>query len=217
MPTSPRPWISKPRQTAAASAPRVISRLLLSFLLLQGTACDSRTTSVAAIQNLSTDPCTTERVEAEDPLGRGSVPQLTGRVVDDAQLLSPSAEAGLVKTLARLEQQTSDQLVVVTVPDLKGEAIESFGLRVGRAWGIGQKVLDNGVLLIVAPNERMVRIEVGCGLEGLLTDERAKAIIDDALLPRLRASDFEGAAETGVHEISRLLLSDRVRPRARRS
>jgi uncharacterized protein len=145
------------------------------------------------------------------------VPALTGRVVDQAELFSPTVEERLSGRLAQLEQQTSDQLVLLTVADLDGESIDCFGLRTGRSWGIGKKQLGNGVLLIVAPYDRRVRIEVGYGLEGLLTDERAKAIIDDALLPQLRAGNFEEAAETGVDEISRLLLSDRVRPRARRS
>jgi uncharacterized protein len=145
------------------------------------------------------------------------VPKLTGRVVDQADLLSPAVEGHLSARLTQLERQTSDQLVVVTVADLDGEAIECFGLRMGRSWGIGQKALDNGVLLIVAPNDRRARIEVGYGLEGLLTDERAKAIIDKTLMPRLRQAEYEDAAEAGVAEIVRLLLADRDRPQARQS
>jgi uncharacterized protein len=124
-------------------------------------------------------------------------------------------EERLTAQLAELERRTTDQLVVVTTPDLRGESIDSFGLRLGNGWGIGRKDVDNGVLLIVAPNERQVRIEVGCGLEGLLTDERAQSIIAETLLPRLSQGAYEGAAETGVAEIAALLASEPKRPRRR--
>src|SRR5690606_31329664 len=96
-------------------------------------------------------------------------PELSGRrVVDEANLLQPAEEAALTEKLAALEQGSSDQLVVVTVPDLQGYEIEEYGYQLGRHWGIGQNETNNGVLLIVAPNERKVRIEVGYGLEGIL-------------------------------------------------
>jgi uncharacterized protein len=91
-------------------------------------------------------------------------PTLSGRVVDDANLLSPEDEQTLTEELKQLEDKSSDQLVVVTLPSLQGYPIEDFGYRLGRHWGIGTAKLDNGVLLIVAPNERKVRIEVGYGL-----------------------------------------------------
>jgi uncharacterized protein len=143
----------------------------------------------------------------------GGLPALTGRVVDGADLLPAPEEARLAAQLAALEKSTGDQLVVVTVPSLEGEPIEKFGLRLGRGWKIGQKGLNNGVLLIVAPNDRQVRIEVGYGLEGLLTDGRAKAIIDTRLLPRFRHGDFSEAIAAGTRSISALLESDRRRPR----
>src|SRR3972149_11166850 len=92
-------------------------------------------------------------------------PALTGRVVDDANLLSASDKAQLTADLKALEDKSSDQVVVVTVPSLQGFTIEDYGYQLGRHWGIGTKELNNGVLLIVAPNERKVRIEVGRGLE----------------------------------------------------
>src|SRR5581483_5381968 len=99
--------------------------------------------------------------EAAEP----TFPALTGRVVDDADLLSPADEQELTDELKALEDKSSDQVVVVTLPSLQGYAIEDYGYRLGRHWGIGTAKLNNGVLLIVAPNERKVRIEVGYGLE----------------------------------------------------
>ena len=113
--------------------------------------------------------------------------------------------------LAALEADTSDQLVVVTLPSLQGESIEATGLRLGNGWGIGSKDADNGVLLLVAPNERKVRIEVGEGLEGLLTDARA-AEITRTMVPQFKAGHFGGAITVGVDEISKRLRSDQRRP-----
>jgi uncharacterized protein len=106
--------------------------------------------------------------------------------------------------------------VVVTLPDLGGASIEQVGLRLGRGWGIGQKGLDNGVLLIVAPNDRRVRIEVGCGLEGLLTDARASALIQHMLIPLFWKGAYDRAAEAGVAAIEAILQSDPRRPQPRR-
>jgi uncharacterized protein len=141
-----------------------------------------------------------------------TVPELTGRVVDNADLLSAATETEVTRDLAAFEQRTSDQVVVVTTASLEGESIERFGRRLGNGWGIGQEKLDNGVLLLIATNERKVRIEVGCGLEGLLTDDRAAAIIDQALLPLLRAGDFDRAVKAGVARILEVLASEARRP-----
>lgn len=116
------------------------------------------------------------------------------------------------RELADLESRTRDQLVVVTTPRLNGETIEQYGLRLGNGWGIGQKDLHNGVLLIVVPEDRKVRIEVGCGLEGLLTDRRAAAVIDDVLLPRLRRGAYEDAISSGTRAIGHILEQDSRRP-----
>ena len=140
------------------------------------------------------------------------VPPLTGRVVDRADLLTPPVQAKLTAELARLERRTRDQLVVVTVRSL-ARPIEDVGLSMGRCWGIGQKGLDNGVILLVAPHEHKVRIEVGTGLEGLLTDPRAKTIIDETLVPAFRRGRFEGGIEAGVERIEKVLTSDTRRPR----
>jgi uncharacterized protein len=140
---------------------------------------------------------------------------LTGRVVDRAGMLDPATEQALTLKSEALEKTTSDQLVVVTLPSLEGETIEQTGLRLGRGWGIGQKDLDNGVLLLVAPNERKVRIEVGYGLEALLTDEQAGAIIREqvGLFKNGRSAD---AIVLGVDRIDALLRSNTQRPQYRR-
>jgi uncharacterized protein len=128
-------------------------------------------------------------------------PELTGRVVDEAGLLSEAARTGLVQRLEAHERETSNQLVVVTLASLQGYAIEDFGYQLGRHWGIGQAGRDNGVLLIVAPNERKVRIEVGYGLEGALTDALSSQIIQNEILPRFRADDFEGGLLAGADAV----------------
>lgn len=140
------------------------------------------------------------------------VPKLTGRVVDEAKLISPPVQAKLNEELRQLQAATSDQMVVATVPSLGGRSIEETGLAFGRCWGIGQKKLDNGVVVLVAPAEHKVRIEVGYGLEGLLTDPRAAQIIERDMVPRFKAQQLEGAIEAGVASIDTLLRSDRRRP-----
>ena len=116
-------------------------------------------------------------------------PALTGRVVDDAHVLSPQTQADLTAKLAALEQKTGDQLVVVTVPSLQGDEIEDYGYQLGRAWGLGQKGKNNGAIFIVVPSEHKVRIEVGYGLEPVLTDAMSSVIIQTdraAQIPRRR-------------------------------
>ena len=109
------------------------------------------------------------------------LPALSGRVVDEANILDQATRAALTQKLADLEAKTSDQLVVVTLRSLQGTSIEDFGVELGRRWRIGQQGKNNGVLLIVAPSDRKVRIEVGYGLEGTLTDAVSKLIIENAI------------------------------------
>ena len=137
----------------------------------------------------------TQAAQAQD------FPKLTGRVVDNANLLSPADEAALTAKLQGLEQASSRQLVVATVPDLQGYPIEDYGYRLGRAWGIGQSEANNGTILLIAPNERKVRIEVGYGLEPILTDALSSMIIRDAILPRFKAGDFPGGISAGTDAI----------------
>lgn len=115
-----------------------------------------------------------------------SFPPLTGRVVDDAGILSPTTDSELTDMLARLEKANGDQLVVVTLKSLQGHSIEDFGYQLGRYWGIGREGKNNGVLLIVAPNQHKVRIEVGYGLEGEITDATSRVVIERDILPAFR-------------------------------
>lgn len=125
-------------------------------------------------------------------------PALTGRVVDLADLLDPRAEATLDARLAAHEAKTGEQVVVVTLDSLQGESIEDYGVGLGRHWGIGGAGEDNGALLIVAPEEREVRVEVGYGLEGKLTDALAGQIVHNEILPRFRAGDMAGGIVAGA-------------------
>jgi uncharacterized protein len=108
-------------------------------------------------------------------------PPLTGRVVDNANLLDPAQEKALSDKLAQLEKDSGRQLVVATLPDLQGYDIADYGYQLGRNWGIGAKDKNDGALLIVAPNERRVRIEVGYGLEPVLTDLSSALIINNVI------------------------------------
>lgn len=125
-------------------------------------------------------------------------PPLTGRVVDEAGLLSPSVREAITAELAAHETATSNQVVVVTLSSLQGYSIEEYGYQLGRHWGIGQAERDNGVLLIVVPTERKVRIEVGYGLEGILTDALSHDIIQNRILPRFRQQQYEMGITEGV-------------------
>ena len=132
-------------------------------------------------------------------------PKLTGRVVDGANIIPDAEEAQLTQKLAALEQQSRRQLVVVTLPSLQGYEISDYGYQLGRAWGIGDKARNDGALLIVAPNERKVRIEAGYGLEPLLTDAMSGLIIRNDILPRFREDDYPGGIEAGTNAIVKLL------------
>jgi uncharacterized protein len=136
------------------------------------------------------------------------LPSLSGRVVDEANILDPATRAALTQKLAELEAKTTDQLVVVTLRSLQGTSIEDFGVELARRWRIGQTDKNNGVLLIVAPSERKVRIEVGYGLEGTLTDAVSKLIIENAIVPRFRANDVPGGITRGVDDIVSVLTGD---------
>jgi uncharacterized protein len=125
-------------------------------------------------------------------------PPLSGRVVDQANILSPSTESKLTDLLAEHERKTSNQVVVVTLASLQGYDIADYGVQLGRAWKLGQADRNNGAILIVAPKERLVRIEVGYGLEGPLPDAKASAIIFQEIIPRFRAGDMEGGVVQGT-------------------
>lgn len=135
-------------------------------------------------------------------------PELTGRIVDNANLINAADKAQIESELAALEATSTDQVAVVTVPSLDGYAIEDYGIGLARKWGIGQKDKDNGVVLIVAPNERKVRIEVGRRLEPLLNDTMATLIVQNAILTQFRRGDFSAGIRDGVRDIKAVLLGD---------
>ncbi len=137
-------------------------------------------------------------------------PALTGRVVDEAGLLTPAERQGLTDMLAAYEQKTTNQVVVVTLKSLQGTSIEDYGYQLGRHWGIGQKGKDNGALLIVAPNERKVRIEVGYGLEGELTDAASKLIIENIIVPAFKSGQFGPGIVAGTGAILKVLSGEQV-------
>ena len=128
-------------------------------------------------------------------------PALTGRVVDDANLLDDATRQSLTNLLQRHEDTTGNQVVIVTLPSLYDMSIEQLGYRLGRHWGIGQAGRNNGLLLIVAPDERKVRIEVGYGLEGDMTDAMARTIIETVIVPHFRDGDLQRGIVAGTTAI----------------
>jgi uncharacterized protein len=135
-------------------------------------------------------------------------PPLSGRVVDEAGVMTPQARSDVEAKLKSLEDESGIQLVVATVKSLQGGDIESFANELFRAWKLGQAKKNNGVLLLVAPAEHKVRIEVGYGLEGVLTDALSSVIIQSAVLPRFRANDYSGGIQRGVDGIISVLSGD---------
>ncbi len=141
-------------------------------------------------------------------LAAETYPALTGRVVDDAHILSPATAADLERKLADLEQKSGIQLVVATTPSLGGVEVEPYANGLFRAWKLGEAKKNNGVLLLIAPKERRIRIEVGYGLEGTLTDAVSSIIIRNAIAPRLKAGDFNAGVTRGVDDIITALTTD---------
>jgi uncharacterized protein len=139
-----------------------------------------------------------------------AVPPLTGRVVDQTGTLSSGDIAQLTQTLADLERRKGSQIAVLIVPTTDGEAIEQFSLRVAEAWKIGRKKIDDGALLVIAKNDRRLRIEVGYGLEGVLTDVTSKRIIDEVITPKFKNGDFAGGISAGVNRIIGLVNGEKL-------
>ncbi len=139
-------------------------------------------------------------------------PPLTGRIVDLASLLDDSEEAALVAQLEAHEQETGNQVVVATITSLDGRDIADYANRLGRFWQIGTAENDNGVLLLVAPNERKVRIEVGYGLEGALTDSLSSIIIQREILPAFRQGNFSQGIRQGVDAILQAIRGEYTAP-----
>ena len=134
-----------------------------------------------------------------------AVPPLSGRVVDQTGTLSSSDIASLTQTLKALELRKGSQVAVLIVPTTQPETIEQYSIRVAEAWKIGRKKIDDGALLVIAKNDRKLRIEVGYGLEGALNDATAKRIIDEIITPKFRSGDFAGGISAGVDRIIRVI------------
>ena len=139
-----------------------------------------------------------------------AVPPLTGRVVDQTGTLSAADVDSLTQTLKDLETRKGSQIAVLIVPTTDGEAIEQFSLRVAEAWKIGRKKIDDGALLVIAKNDRRLRIEVGYGLEGALTDATTKRIIDEDITPKFKAGDFGGGVAAGVDRMVRIVNGEKL-------
>ncbi len=149
------------------------------------------------------------------PANAQNLPKLTGRVVDNAALIDPATEAALTAKLEAFQKKSSDQIVVATVTTLNGEPIENYANLLFRAWGLGQGGEDNGILLLVAKNDRKMRIEVGYGLEGTLTDLHSKLIIENTMVPAFRAGDFSGGISAAVDDIIMVLEGNAAELEAR--
>jgi uncharacterized protein len=140
------------------------------------------------------------------------VPALKGRVNDYADLISPRAEQFLEQELAQIEASDSTQIAILTVPSLEGDSLEGFSIRVADAWKIGQEQEDNGVILLVAKAERKIRIEVGYGLEGVLTDLTSGRIIDYEMSPRFKRGDFDGGFIAGARAVVETVRGEYTAP-----
>ena len=147
---------------------------------------------------------------AASALALVAVPPLSGRVVDQTGTLSAGDIASLTETLKNLETRKGSQIAVLIVPTTEGEAIEPFSLRVAEAWKIGRKKVDDGALLVIAKNDRRLRIEVGYGLEGALTDATTKRIIDEDITPKFKAGDFGGGVAAGVDKMVRIVNGEKL-------
>jgi uncharacterized protein len=143
-------------------------------------------------------------------LANVTVPPLVGRVVDQTGTLGSGDVASLNQTLRNFEARKGSQIAVLIVPTTEGEAIEQFSLRVAETWKIGRKKIDDGALLVIAKNDRHLRIEVGYGLEGALTDVTSKRIIDEIITPKFKAGDFAGGISAGINRIIRVIDGEKL-------
>ena len=143
-------------------------------------------------------------------LANVAVPPLVGRVVDQTGTLSSGDVATLNQTLRSFEARKGSQIAVLIVPTTDGEAIEQFSLRAAETWKIGRKKIDDGALIVVAKNDRHLRIEVGYGLEGALTDVTSKRIIDEVITPKFKSGDFAGGVSAGVNRIIRVIDGEKL-------
>jgi uncharacterized protein len=143
-------------------------------------------------------------------LSAQTFPKPTGRVNDFADVIDAATEAALDRQIDQLEQRTTSEIAVATVSSLDGMSVEEYANKLFKAWGVGQAKQDNGVLVLVAPNDRAMRIEVGYGLEGVLPDGLAGQIIRDDFLPRFRDNDYSGGIRAGVDHVAQVVEKHQV-------
>ncbi|MET4766801.1 uncharacterized protein ABH975_001616 [Bradyrhizobium ottawaense] len=190
-----------PRGSGESSTPRPLRGLLASLEYWIARSSRARTASwwraafVAALVLAFALPASADV----------AVPQLTGRVVDQTGTLSSSETAALSQKLRDFETRKGSQIAVLIVPTTQPETIEQFSIRVAEAWKIGRKKVDDGAILVVAKNDRHLRIEVGYGLEGALTDVTSRRIIDEIITPKFRSGDFAGGIADGVERMMRVI------------
>lgn len=178
--------------------------VMASALAIPGHVAQAQTEPAQTQPQAQTAPSPVPQTSFSAP----QFPRLTGRVVDGAHILDDAARARITEKLAAYEAKTSDQVVVATVPSLDGLPIEDYANRLFRQWGIGTRDKNNGALLLVAPKERKVRIEVGYGVEGGLTDAMSSVIINSAIIPKFRQGDFAGGVEAGANAMVDVLSGD---------
>ena len=183
---------------------RILSTLFCVFTLLGLTAINLSAADNATEQNKTVKQTTTQTSNEKS----SNFPALTGRVVDQARVLSQSTKDELETLLATHENNTTNQVVVATIESLGNAQIEEYSIELARRWGIGQKGKDNGALLVVAPNDKQVRIEVGYGLEGVLTDALCGVIINRYVIPEFKKGDIEGGVKIGAQKILAVLEGD---------
>ena len=183
---------------------RILSTLFCVFTLLGLTAINLSAADNATEQNKTVKQTTTQTSNEKS----SNFPALTGRVVDQARVLSQSTKDELETLLATHENNTTNQVVVVTIESLGNAQIEEYSIELARRWGIGQKGKDNGVVLVVAPNDKQVRIEVGYGLEGTLTDALSSSIINYYIIPEFKKGDIQNGINIGIQKIIALLDGD---------
>ena len=183
---------------------RILSTLFCVFTLLGLTAINLSAADSATEQNKTVKQTPTQTSNEKS----SNFPILTGRVVDQARVLSQDTKDELETLLATHENNTTNQVVVATIESLGNAQIEEYSIELARHWGIGQKGKDNGVVLVVAPNDKQVRIEVGYGLEGVLTDALCGVIINRYVIPEFKKGDIEGGVKIGTQKIIALLDGD---------
>ena len=183
---------------------RILSTLFCVFTLLGLTAINLSAADNATEQNKTVKQTATQTSNEKS----SNFPALTGRVVDQARVLSQSTKDELETLLATHENNTTNQVVVATIESLGNAQIEEYSIELARRWGIGQKGKDNGVVLVVAPNDKQVRIEVGYGLEGTLTDALSSSIINYYIIPEFKKGDIQNGINIGTQKIIALLDGD---------